>query len=272
MRLLFLTALKAEARPLIRAFSLQKDHTTQLYTKDNNDLLITGVGAAKTTERIQSYLRKNPDLSQTAVINVGISGGNPNHTTIGNLYRVNAIHDECTGCSFYPDILLRHAQKEISLATVSAGVTENGERYSGLVDMEASAIFQAMLPHVPPHRLVFLKVVSDHMNIMDWKSLDVTGLIQNKLGEIHPVVNAYKNETLADRTILSTSELAFLDQGASQLKLTETQKLQLMEWSENFKKRNGESIKLLKPLFATVPKSKAERNGIFEEIRQKLSA
>ena len=110
------------------------------------------------------------------------------------------------------------------------------------------------------------------MNVRDWKSLDVTGLIQNKVDEIQSIVESYHNEMLGDRQIFSSSELAFLNQGIAQLKLTKTQQIQLLEWSESFKKRNGESIKLLKPFFAAAPKSKAERNGIHEEIRQKLSA
>ena len=110
------------------------------------------------------------------------------------------------------------------------------------------------------------------MDVMDWKSLDVTGLIQSKVDEIQSIVESYHNEALGERQIFSLSELAFLKNGMAQLKLTKTQQIQLIEWSENFKKRDGESIELLKPLFATVPKSKAERNGIYEEIRQKLSA
>ncbi len=272
MKILFLTALKAEAQPLISTYRLQKDSTTHLYSHTHIDLLITGVGAVKTTERLNHYLKQNPDLSQTVVVNVGIAGGNPDQTEIGVLYRANAIQDESDRRYFFPDILLRHGQKEISLTTVSKGITENGERYPGLVDMEGSAIFKIMSTTVPPHRLIFLKVVSDLMNVRDWKSLDVTGLIQNKVDEIQSIVESYHNEVLGDRQIFSSSELAFLNQGIAQLKLTKTQQIQLLEWSESFKKRNGESIELLKPLFTAAPKSKAERNGIHEEIRQKLSA
>ena len=138
--------------------------------------------------------------------------------------------------------------------------------------MEGTVIFKIISTTVPPHRLIFLKVVSDHMDVTDWKSLDVTGLIQNKVDEIQSIVDSYQNEVLWDRQIFSSSELAFLNQGIAKLKLTKTQQIQLLEWSEIFIKRNRKSIKLLKPFFAAVPKSKAERNRIHEEIRQKLSA
>lgn len=272
MQFLFLTALKAEAHPLITAYRLQKDSTTHLYSQNHIDLLITGVGVAKTTKRIQSYLSQHPDLSHTVIINIGIAGGNPNQTIIGDLYRVNAIHDEATNRSFFPDIMLRHTQKEISLTTVSAVITKNRERYPGLVDMEAYAIFQIMSKVVPVHRLVFLKVVSDHMNVKDWESLDVTRLIQTKIDEIQSVVDGYKVDALADRKILSVSEMELLSHGVSQLKLTETQHIKLITWLENSKKRNGESIKKLEPYFNLISNSKAERNQIFDKIRQQLSA
>lgn len=272
MKILFLTALKAEAQPLITTYRLQKDSTTHLYSHTHIDLLITGVGAVKTTERLNHYLKQNPDLSQTMVVNVGIAGGNPDQTEIGVLYRANAIQEETTGRSFFPDILLRHPHKEIDLTTVAKGISENGHQYSGLVDMEAGTIFQSMLNHVPPHRMVFLKVVSDHMNVSDWKSLDVTGLIQTKLDEIQSLVSSFQNEVLTERRILSEKEVDMLDHGSSQLKLTKTQQIQLMEWSENFIKRHGKSVEVLEKYFTMTSKSKAERNQIFEKIRQQLSA
>ena len=54
--------------------------------------------------------------------------------------------------------------------------------------MEASAIFETMSKYVPTHRLLFLKVVSDYMDVTDWKFLDVESLILEKLDVIQLIV------------------------------------------------------------------------------------
>ena len=272
MNFLFLTALKAEANPLIESYGLINDPDTHLYTGENISLMVTGVGKPKTESRIQSLFSQYSDFKDTVVINIGIAGGNPNETNVGELYRVNAIYDEDTGQSFFPDILLKHSLIELSLVTVSKGITENRDIYRGLVDMEGSAIFQLLSKQVPPHRLVFLKVVSDHMDVSDWKTLDVTGLIAGHVDTIRSIIVGFEFGDLSDRIILSEEEMDFLNLGMVRLKLTETQQVQLLDYSENYKKRSGDGLEFLNPFFTKAPKSKQERNMIFEQIRQSLSA
>ncbi|MBT3478874.1 MAG: hypothetical protein HOA15_05140 [Candidatus Marinimicrobia bacterium] len=271
MKYLILSALKAEARPFIEAYGLIKDSTTHLYQKDNISLFITGVGQDKTEERLQAFLTQITDFSDTVILNIGIAGGHPEDTSIGELYLVNAIHDEDSGQTFFPDILLRHVLKEKHLTTVSEGITENGDRYQGLVDMEGSIIFRLMVKKVPPHRLIFLKVVSDHMDVKDWKSLDVSGLIKNQIGKIQTILDGLDNEVLSDRNILNKAEMEMINRGAVRLKFTETQYIQLVDWSENYIKRSSRELKNMKFYFDKESKTKQERNRIFGEIRQFLS-
>ena len=171
MHFLILTALRAEALPIIEVFRLRKDSKTHLYQNNNISLLITGVGRDKTKERLQNLHPIYSNFDQTIVVNMGIAGGNPDQTEIGELYRVNAIFDKKTKQSFIPDILCRHSLVELSLTTVDNSVNKNGDQFRGLVDMEGSVIFQQMSRYVSVHRLVFLKLVSDHMDIDDKLSL-----------------------------------------------------------------------------------------------------
>ena len=270
MQFLFLTALKAEARPLITRFKLQKDSKSYLYKKDNISLFIIGVGKKKCEDRLQSLEKMNLDWGNTVLINLGIAGGNANRTAIGSLYRVNKIIDEKTGHSYFPDILIDNGLNEIQLTTVKNGVTKNRNRYSGLVDMEASVIFETMSKYVPPHRLLFLKVVSDHMDVTNWKSLDVESLILEKLDVIQLIVKSHINIDLSDRYILTAEEVKFLNQGSIKLQFTKTQSLQLISLAEKFKKLKDE-INKLESFFTISPKSKQERNRIFEQIKQFLS-
>jgi nucleoside phosphorylase len=273
LHFLILTALKAEALPIIEVFRLRKDSKTHLYQNNNISLLITGVGRDKTKERLQNLHPIYSNFDQTIVVNMGIAGGNPDQTEIGELYRVNAIFDKKTKQSFIPDILCRHSLVELSLTTVDNSVNKNGDQFRGLVDMEGSVIFQQMSRYVSVHRLVFLKLVSDHMDIDDKKPIiDVTGLIAKKVDLIKSILLSLDHHALTNNVILSGKEFDLIQRGAAQLYLTKTQVHQLIEWSENYIKLTGNDLDKLAPYFIKKSNSKKERNHIFESIREFFSA
>ena len=272
MHFLILTALKAEALPIIELFRLRKDSKTHLYQNNNISLLITGVGRDKTKERLQNLHPIYSNFDQTIVVNMGIAGGNPDQTEIGELYRVNAIIDKKTKQSFIPDILCRHSLVELSLTTVENSVNKNEDQFSGLVDMEGSVIFQQMSRYVSVHRLVFLKLVSDHMDIDEKPIIDVTGLIAKKVDLIKSILLSLDHHALTNNVILSGKEFDLIQRGAAQLYLTKTQVHQLIEWSENYIKLTGNDLEKLAPYFLNKSNSKKERNHIFESIREFFSA
>ena len=272
MHFLILTALKAEALPIIEVFNLRKDSKTHLYQNNNISLLITGVGRDKTKERLQNLHPIYSNFDQTIVVNMGIAGGNPDQTEIGELYRVNAIFDKKTKQSFIPDILCRHSLVELSLTTVDNSVNKNEDQFRGLVDMEGSVIFQQMSRYVSVHRLVFLKLVSDHMDIDEKPIIDVTGLIAKKVDLIKSILLSLDHHALTNNVILSGKEFDLIQRGAAQLYLTKTQVHQLIEWSENYIKLTGNDLEKLAPYFIKKSNSKKERNHIFESIREFFSA
>ena len=110
---------------------------------------------------------KNEDVNlkinwgETIIINIGIAGGENNKTKIGSMYCYEKIIDDETGNIFLPDILIKHNLEEITLTTVQNSVTNESSKYTGLVDMEASTIFELFSSYITSHRLVFLKIVSD---------------------------------------------------------------------------------------------------------------
>jgi len=227
----------------------------------------------KTKERLQNLHQIYSNFDQTIVVNVGIAGGNPDQTKIGELYRVNSIFDEKTKQCFIPDILCKHPLLELSLTTVTNSVNNNGDDFTGLVDMEGSVIFQQMSRHVSIHRLIFLKLVSDHMDIDDrQRIIDVTGLIAKKIDLIKSILLSLDHHVLTNNVILSDKEFDIIQRGVAQLNLTDTQVYQLMEWTENYVKLTGNDLDKLAPFFIKKSNSKKERNQIFESIREFLSA
>jgi len=130
---------------------------------------------------------------------MGIAGGNSDITEIGSLYIVNKITDEKNGNIWLPDIMINHGLKELSLTTVSKGITDGGKQYDGLVDMEAAAIFETAVKRIPAKRMVFLKIVSDHMDKVLDKPEQVIPSVQNQLLGIHRISDLFSGRRESDR-------------------------------------------------------------------------
>jgi len=85
---IIITALRDEASPIIDFYNLSRDtkqSDLKVYANNKYSLLITGVGRKKVSDTLPIYLKRiyNPD---SILINIGIAGGNPHSTKIGNMY------------------------------------------------------------------------------------------------------------------------------------------------------------------------------------------
>lgn len=162
----YITALYKEAKEIITALQLKQNHSEtlyQLFEGDSIRLVVTGTGmipAAATAAR--HFANYPPENRYDIVVNVGIAGLVSAASSIGRLYQVSRITELCTGRTFYPDLLYHLPFPVLPLITSPAAATDPeafGEET--LVDMEASALYQALLPHISPERMLFFKVVSD---------------------------------------------------------------------------------------------------------------
>ncbi|MEC8838694.1 MAG: phosphorylase, partial [Candidatus Neomarinimicrobiota bacterium] len=60
--------------------------------------------------------------------------------------------------------------------------------YKELVDMEAAIIIDIALKYLDLSKIKILKIVSDHMNIMDWSNLNIRKLIQSNIESISSII------------------------------------------------------------------------------------
>ena len=95
-------------------------------------------------------------------------------------------------------------------------------------------------------------------------------LIQKKIEIISKIINSYNTKNLSSRIILDNSEINLLKKYSEKFQLTKTQSIQLIFLSENYKKNNGLMIDL-DLYFRGTPKSKQERNKVFDKIKKHLS-
>ncbi len=184
--LLIITALQFEAEPIIKQYQLEKKyHSEKLFyfQREGITCLTTGVGEKNVHKRLGAFLR-GIDCSNTMLINIGIAGGEKNATEIGKMYLVNKIISETNKKVWLPNNLLKTEIPEIQLTTVSKGVKDGGEKYKGLVDMEAAAIIETALKFISAKNVYFLKIVSDYMDEVLDSPEQVLPLITNNLSEI----------------------------------------------------------------------------------------
>ncbi|HHV59972.1 MAG TPA: hypothetical protein GXX49_06745 [Clostridiaceae bacterium] len=105
-------ALMAEAKPVVKYFSLKKDedsHKFLVYSSDEITLVISGTGMLSSAVAT-SFLagRYVADAESSPIINLGICGARKDYYPTGTLISCNKITDNQTGRSFYPDLMLSH--------------------------------------------------------------------------------------------------------------------------------------------------------------------
>ena len=132
-------ALDCEAKPLIDRFDLkrQQEHVYPLYTSDNIQLIVSGVGKlnAATATGYLAGLTKEP----AAWLNIGIAGHKKHG--IGNSYLTHKIIDKHSDRCWYPAFTFKSSIATDTLCTFENAVTEYHDDL--LHDMEASAFYQA---------------------------------------------------------------------------------------------------------------------------------
>ena len=118
--LYFITALYAEAKPIITHLSLRKNndyiHST-VYENEHVTLLITGIGKLSAAIALTELLTRKPPAKQDILCNIGIVACAEQEKQ-NQLFFCNSITDACTERTFYPDLLFSVPCNTASLITV----------------------------------------------------------------------------------------------------------------------------------------------------------
>jgi len=191
---LIITALRDEAEPFIDRFKLAKDKNQsdlRVFNDENCSLLITGVGVDRVKSTLPVFLERIPDIDNVVLFNVGIAGGHPDKTEIGEVYPVNKVTNDETHDKYFLTIPAKNEFDTMFLTTVAKGITTGHVDYEGLVDMEAAIIIATAISYLNIDKIAVIKVVSDHMDIAEWSSLDVCEIIRSKLDSICALMELY---------------------------------------------------------------------------------
>lgn len=165
----FITALYPEAKEVITKLNLKKQEKETLYQLFEGEgirLVITGTGMISAATATARHFANYPVTSgQDIVINLGVAGyapGQAGSASVGDAYLACKLAETTTGRTFYPDFLYCHPFRLLPLVTVPV-VCNNADAFAEetLIDMEGTALYQALLPHFSPDRMFFFKVISD---------------------------------------------------------------------------------------------------------------
>ncbi len=200
--ILFVVALKDEAKPLVEFFKLQHQPAIKefkVYQRDELVLIISGVGKIKSAVATTYIINKFQDIQ--AVINFGICGCGDLHINTGEILLANKIVDETTGKNYFSDISFKHTFREFPIHTFDKPVMGAAIRPIG-VDMEASGFFEGCLKFVPASKIFSVKIVSDHLDKNEIDPLFVVELIRKHVKEIESFVSSFR--TKEEKKSLST--------------------------------------------------------------------
>lgn len=199
------SAFYAEAKNIIDHYGLKKEKSPEMvrfdvFANESIRLVITGVGeinAVAAVSNIGGAYGISPD---DEILNVGCGAGFSSDICLGSIILGNKLTEQMTGRTFYPDMLMKANFRECEIVTVARVLNEGCD--SVVYDMEAAAVYQAAAFFVGPHRMHFIKLVSDAGERIDQSKItELFALQEDKIcGYIDRLLSACADKAQMDDT------------------------------------------------------------------------
>lgn len=199
------SAFYAEAKNIIDHYGLKKEKSPEMvrfdvFANESIRLVITGVGeinAVAAVSNIGGAYGISPD---DEILNVGCGAGFSSDICLGSIFLGNKLTEQMTGRTFYPDMLMNANFRECEIVTVARVLNEGCD--SVVYDMEAAAVYQAAAFFVGPHRMHFIKLVSDAGERIDQSKItELFALQEDKIcGYIDRLLSACADKAQMDDT------------------------------------------------------------------------
>ena len=178
-------ALYPEAKPLIRRLQLKKQSGAfgfDVYENTDIRMVITGAGALAAASAVAASLAYYHAGKEDVLVNWGSCGA---QKPVGTVWRCNKLIDRARGVACYPDMIYASPFPEACVVTEPCAWSGAAEEVKGrgnlavphetnsrggqamphnadcLHDMEAAAVYYAAAYFLPPHQMLFFKVVTD---------------------------------------------------------------------------------------------------------------
>lgn len=267
------TALYEEAAPLIEKLKLKKNMSIskfQVFEGNDYRLFICGVGKIKASIAVTYIFSRFSPSQQDMLINIGICGASNKSFQTGEAFMINKIFDKDSNRSYYPDMLFKHGFKESSLVSTST-VQKDGEESKcfTLVDMEASGVYEAAIMFIKTNQVVFIKVVSDHLESKSLEKGFIYELMEKASEEIYNWLEAIKHWN-SNSPSFTQEEKNILFKVVCNLKLSETMKNEFLQYLKYYSLSYGKMTDLLSVYENIQCKSRNEGKRYLAEIKERI--
>lgn len=172
-RLCWVTALMAEAKPLIKHYRMKKMKASSTFPVFSDEtcrfwLIVSGVGKTSSAAATASLFHAAGEMEGMAWLNFGIAGHRKRE--LGELRWVNKIEDAGTSKIWYPPRIFKNGKRESSALLT---VDQPGDYPEGdiLVDMETSGFYQIASRFSTRELVQSVKIVSDNVD-HNWRELE----------------------------------------------------------------------------------------------------
>ena len=198
------SAFYAEVKNIIDHYGLKKEKSPEtvrfdVFANDSIRLVITGVGEINAAAAVSNIGGAYGILPDDEILNVGCCACFSNEICLGSIFLGNKLTEQMTGRTFYPDMLMKINLMECEIVTVTRVLNEGCD--SVVYDMEAAAVYQAAAFFVGPHRIHFIKLVSDAGERIDQSKItELFALQEEKIcGYIDTLLGAGADKASIDK-------------------------------------------------------------------------
>jgi len=188
-----ISALKAEAEPIINYYKLEQncDYDYPVYDRGDLSIICTGIGRENVRKVLSDYYFKMLETKHSQFINIGIAGGKKGECKIGQCFVIEKVFDDKSDIIYSLNNVFESQNSPSHITTVSEPILDGGDKYHWLVDMEAHEICSVIsgLDHL--NNLVIIKIISDYMDVSKkyFNSKKVKDLVEINLLQIDTMLN-----------------------------------------------------------------------------------
>ena len=193
-----ISALRAEAEPLVDYYKLEQDlsYDYPVYKGEDIRIICTGVGRKNIRRVLINFYSKLSKEPNYQIINIGIAGAIKGVCKVGQCFIIDSISDDKSDSIYQLNNVFESQILTQNITTVSEPVSNGGNKYRSLVDMEAHEICTVVGSYDDLKNLFIIKIISDFMDVSrKYFSFDtIYDLVDNNISNIDKLLMDLRNK------------------------------------------------------------------------------
>ena len=193
-----ISALRAEAEPLVDYYKLEQDlsYDYPLYKGEDIRIICTGVGRKNIRRVLINFYSKLSNEPNYQFINIGIAGAKKGVCKIGQCFIIDSISDDKSDSIYQLNNVFETQILTQNITTVSEPISNSGNKYRSLVDMEAHEICTVVDSYDDLENLFIIKIISDFMDVSRkyFRFDTIYDLVDNNISNIDKLLTDLRNK------------------------------------------------------------------------------